>query len=147
RNHAVSEQLLHARVKTEAEMCWLFNGLHRFLFEDQLVLHPEHSRNKLRERAKDLAYGVLQRSNAWSGLVGERVRDAIRRTMHPQLATSKKFGVRLVPSNNIWRTPWHSVPLFDGTRYLLVERRQAEESGAKLIMIDEKYAAYVGSHD
>ncbi len=121
----------------------LFNGIHRFLFEDMLVLQPGLSRNKARLAAKELAYAVISRSNAWSGLVERRFPDAVRLSIHPQPAESRKIGVRLLPSASAWRTPWHSALLFDGKDHSLVRRREAEEMRAVLVQADGRYPYYM----
>ena len=131
-NYASSLESLRERNQSSQEFKFLFNGIHRFLVEDQVVLHPEISKNKLRERAKGLSYSVIQRSNAWSEVLEEAFPDSVRLSIHPQAASSKKLGIRLLDSNDIWRTPWHSVPLFDGVSYKLVSRKEAESSGASL---------------
>lgn len=95
--------------QTETQMQNLFNGIHRFVFEDQIVLRPEVSRSQARKYAKEIAYQVIQRSNAWSALLENIFPDTVRLSIHPQSADSKKFGIKLLPSEDIWRTPWHSV--------------------------------------
>lgn len=121
----------------------MFNGIHRFLFEDYVVLHPELSRNKVRNWSKDVSYEVIQRSNAWSNLVEKYFPHAVRLSIHPQLAQSKKIGVRLLPSTSQWRTPWHSVVLFDGQEHILVRRQDAERMGAVLSHADDRYPYFV----
>lgn len=134
---------LRERVKTQDEMRAMFNGIHRFMFEDQSAFHPLLSKNALREKAKGLAYEVIRRSNAWSKLVEERFPAAIRLSIHPQLPGSAKIGIRLVPSNDMWRTPWHSVAVFDGREFVLMPRSQAEDAGAVLSYAEDKYPFYV----
>ena len=125
--------VLRERIAQDPDTRQLYNGIHRFLFEDLVVLHPELSRTKVRNWSGELAYQVIQRSNAWSNLVAERFPEAVRLSIHPQPLHSRKIGVRLVPSNNIWRTPWHSAVLFDGSRFSLVRRADAERMGARLV--------------
>lgn len=131
------------RVLQDADCRQLFNGIHRFLFEDLLALRPELSRTQLRLLSKDLAYETMQRSNAWSRLVESRFPEALRLSIHPQPASSRKIGVRLLPSSSIWRTPWHSAVLFDGKEHTLVRRREAEERGASLVRADGRYEFFV----
>jgi pyoverdine/dityrosine biosynthesis protein Dit1 len=133
---------LKERVRTENDTKSLFNGIHRFLLEDQLVLHPQFSKNKLREYSKKLSYAVIQRSNAWSRLLESIFPDTVRLSIHPQPIACKKIGIRLLDSQDIWRTPWHSVPLFNGDSYSLVSRREAEAKGAQLTYIESKYPCY-----
>lgn len=138
-----SVETVRRRVKNETEMRTTFNGIHRFMFEDYAAFHPELSKNAVRERSKILAYHVIRRSNAWSRLVEERFPHAVRLSIHPQLAGSNKIGVCLVPSTDLWRTPWHSVAAFDGHDYMLMPRIQAEAAGAMLSYAHDKYPLYV----
>lgn len=140
---AASIDVLREKIKVEDEARGMFNGIHRFLFEDQLALFPDQTKTKLRERAKTLSYGVIQRSNAWSVLVEKQFPEAIRLSIHPQMVGSKKLPIRLLESDDVWRTPWHSAPLFDGEKYVLVARSEAEGLGAELISVDDKYLCYV----
>lgn len=134
---------LRERVAEDEEFRQLFNGIHRFLFEDLIVLRPGLSRNQAREASKQLAYGVVQRSNAWSRLVEQRFPEAVRLSIHPQAPNSRKIGVRLLPSSNVWRTPWHSAVLFDGREYSLVRRKDAEDRRAVLMRDERGYPYYV----
>lgn len=146
RDYAEPLEQLRDRVKRDPESLQLFNGIHRFLFEDMLALesgNPSCSRNRIRNSTKQLAYAVIQRSNAWSRLVEQQFPDAMRLSIHPQPASSRKIGIRLLPSTDIWRTPWHSVLLVDGTNYSLVTRKHAEASGATLAYANGKYPYYV----
>jgi pyoverdine/dityrosine biosynthesis protein Dit1 len=142
KQYAEPLEILKAKVRSELEAKMLFNGIHRFLFEDQLELHPARSKSQTREIAKDLAYQVIQRSNAWSRIVEEKFPNAIRLSIHPQHSLSEKIGIRLLPSSNVWRTPWHSVAVFDGEGYFLAPRAEVENSGATLMYVDSVYPYY-----
>lgn len=120
----------------------MFNGIHRFLFEDRLALESAKSRNRVREESKDVAYEVIQRSNAWSTLVEKTFPDAVRLSIHPQLAGSAKLGFRLVNSDNSWSTPWHNVALLSADGFRLVKRREATTAGATLALARGKYPFY-----
>jgi pyoverdine/dityrosine biosynthesis protein Dit1 len=138
-------ETLRARVKSDDDTKSLFNGIHRFMFEDQLALNPEKSKSGLRESSKVLAYEVIRRSNAWSRLVEQKFPESLRLSIHPQSVNSTKIGVRLIPSNDLWRTPWHSVTVFDGSDYFLAPREQAEAAGGVLTYANDKYPYYVVS--
>ncbi len=133
---------IRRRTREDNERKSLFNGIHRFLFEDRIVLEPEKSRNRVREETKAVAYEVIQRSNAWSALVEEKFPEAVRLSIHPQGADSDKLGVKLLPSRNIWRTPWHGVAVGDGEHFELTTRRAAEEAGAKLVRSEGGYGYF-----
>jgi pyoverdine/dityrosine biosynthesis protein Dit1 len=120
----------------------MFNGIHRFIFEDRLVLEKGKSRNRIREESKEIAYRVIQRSNAWSSLVENLFPSALRLSIHPQLSTSPKIGFRLVDCENAWGTPWHNVALLGRNGFRLVKRKEAEDKGATLAHFGGKYAYF-----
>jgi len=111
----------------------LFNGIHRFMFEDQLVLNKSASRNAIRRYSKQLVYQVIQRSNAWGKLIKHYFPHALRLSIHPQRPRSDKIGIKLLKTANIWRTPWHGVVLETGKETILTTRKHAEQLGAELI--------------
>ena len=130
---------LRKEVRESAEARALFNGIHRFLFEDRLSLECGKSRNRVRVETKELAYRVIQRSNAWSALVAKRFPRAVRLSIHPQFPGSTKIGFQLVPCVNQWGTPWHNVALLGREGFRLVKRWEAEERGATLALAHGKY--------
>jgi L-tyrosine isonitrile synthase len=135
------EELGSLREKTLSthEGRMLFNGIHRFVFEDLCILEKSLSRTAVRKKARDLAYQVIQRSQAFSQLVAQKFPLAVRLSIHPQLPFSEKIGLSMIPSRDRWATPWHNV-LLDSPRGLhLVTRREAEDQGAKIHFLDEKY--------
>ena len=134
---------IRERTKTNSEAKSLFNGIHRFMFEDQLVLNPLRSKNELKESSKHLAYEVIRRSNAWSRLVENRFPASLRLSIHPQPLHSSKIGISLLASSDCWRTPWHSVTVFDGSKFYLVTREQAEAEGGVLTYAFNKYPYYL----
>lgn len=135
-------ETIHRRTRQDPNHRSLFNGIHRFLFEDRVVMEPLKSRTSVREETKSVAYEVIQRSNAWSGLVQKQFPGAVRLSIHPQGADSEKLGVKLLPSRNVWRTPWHGVVVGEGERFELSTRRAAVESGAKLSRTDCGYGYF-----
>jgi len=127
-----SQDLIRRRVKEVESHRHLFDGLHRFLFEDHAATHPGLSRNRARQVTKDLTYQVIARSNAWGRIVALHFPDALRLSIHPQPAHSDKVGILLTPAVDNWVTPWHGVALLRDQDYLLMKRQQAEEMGAQL---------------
>lgn len=132
-SHGESIETIKAKIAANPHEKMLFNGIHRFLFEDECALAPDISKNQHRKVSKALAYQVIQRSNAWSSVVEKYFPDAMRLSIHPQACGSKKFGIRLLKSKHIWATPWHRVVLFDGQDYQLVRKIEAEQLGAKYV--------------
>ncbi len=133
---------IRERTKTDADTKNLFNGIHRFMYEDQMALQTGKSKNWVREHSKGLTYQVIQRSNAWSRLVECKFPEALRLSIHPQPIWSPKIGIRLLPSDDIWRTPWHSVLVSGGGNFYLAPREQAEANGGVLTYAENKYAYY-----
>ena len=140
--YAESLETVRERAAHDADARRMYNGIHRFLFEDLVVLHPEMSRTKVRDWSGKLAYQVIQRSNAWSNLVAAEFPEAVRLSIHPQAAHSRKIGVQMVASSNLWRTPWHASVLFDGKNHSLVRRADAEAMGAVLVKANDRYAFF-----
>lgn len=120
----------------------LFNGIHRFIFEDHLVLLHALSRNQVRKVTKETAYYVIQRSNAWGQLVKAHFPHAIRLSIHPQACGSEKMGIMLLKSKDVWATPWHRVVLFDGKEHSLIRKHEAEALGAKPIFNNNQFSHY-----
>lgn len=132
--YAEPQAALRERVAAEPDARTQFNGIHRFVFEDTLAGGAAgRSRNEIRNITKAVAYRVVQRSNAWSRLLEERFPEAIRLSIHPQRRVSPKIGVRLVPTDDPWGTPWHGVMLADPAGFRLVRRQQAEALDAALV--------------
>lgn len=125
-----------------------FNGIHRFVFEDNLFVSQALSRNKIREQSKDIAYQVVRRSNAWSVLVEKAFPDALRLSIHPQKCGSNKIGFMLLQAEDNWATPWHRVVLYDGQQHALIKKKDAEGLGATAVFDKGQFSHYVleGNH-
>lgn len=119
-----------------------WNGIHRFLFEDDLVRTPELSRNQIRQRSKQRAYAVIQRSQSFGKLVQSRFPGALRLSIHPQFRAAKKLGIQLVPSVDRWATPWHNVLVMTPAGAQLMHRARAQEQGAQLRFSADKFAFF-----
>ena len=116
----------------------LFNGIHRFMFEDLVVREPELSRTQARKQSKGLAFEVIRRSNSWSRVVAEFFPHALRLSIHPHAPHSDKIGILLGDADDLWLTPWHGVALLQSDRFLLTRRSVAEEQGAVLVSRDDR---------
>jgi pyoverdine/dityrosine biosynthesis protein Dit1 len=111
----------------------LFNGLHRFLFEDFKYLYQDHSNNQIRKLAHKRTYQTMQRSHAWSKLVETTFPNAIRLSIHPHACQSGKLAFCLVPSSDTWATPWHNVVVKYDNQTVLMKRSEALRLGGKLV--------------
>lgn len=134
---------LKNRVRTQEKDRLLFNGIHRFIFEDQRNLWPELSNNRIRNVTKKIAYQVIQRSNAWSSFIQERFQQAVRLSIHPQVCGSEKLGIHLVHTKDAWATPWHSVVVKSANKYTLLKKKEAEQLGAKAVYCNEQFSHYI----
>jgi pyoverdine/dityrosine biosynthesis protein Dit1/AcrR family transcriptional regulator len=106
----------------------LVDGVHRFLAEDELGLHPEMSKTQARNSTRDRAWETVRRSQAWGALVAAAFPDAIRLSIHPQPVGSEKIGVHLMPTDDAWLTPWHGAALLDRDGFRLVKRSDVPDA-------------------
>ncbi len=132
-HYADSLESVRARASERPSEKALFNGMHRFVFEDLVGTRPGESRTQLRREAKEVAYQVIQRSHAWSRVVAECFPAALRLSIHPQPAHGTKIGITLTRAVDNWITPWHGVIVLDDDGYLLMKRDAAEKAGATLV--------------
>ncbi|MGF7234850.1 MAG: L-tyrosine/L-tryptophan isonitrile synthase family protein [Frankia sp.] len=146
RDYPVDLEEVSRRVATEDQWRSLFNGIHRFLFEDNCALRPDATRSAIRKSAKSLAYATLTRSTAWGRLIAERFPDATRLSIHPQAAHSEKLGIQLLRAADSWLTPWHGVAVDDGQYIKLTTRRRAEALSARLVWRDGRPSHFVAPH-
>lgn len=141
--YALPLEEIRRLVRTDADRRALFNGLHRFVFEDRTGMAHGMSRNQLRQHCKQVAYSVMQRSDAWSSLVAERFPAALRLSIHPQRCHSRKIGFQLLQTAENWFTPWHAVPLDDGSMVRLVRKSTAERLSATLVWRQQRPSHFV----
>lgn len=120
----------------------LFNGIHRFIYEDQMFLSTSESKSSIRKTAKDKAYQVIQRSHAWSALIAEKLPDIIRLSIHPYACGSEKISIKLIEHSDRWATPWHNVILQEDNAYKLVKHKDALAIGARLISSSTNHRNY-----
>ena len=119
----------------------LFNGLHKFMIEDQLGF-TTLSKNQLAKLMKERTYELMRRSDAWSALLEEKFGDVLRLSIHPYPARHEKFGVKLVPSSSGWATPWHNVTVQTERGFELMHKAKALELGARERKLGGKYAYF-----
>jgi pyoverdine/dityrosine biosynthesis protein Dit1/AcrR family transcriptional regulator len=141
-HYAEPLETIEERVHTYERHRALFNGIHRFLFEDRLVIEPGKSRNRLRNECKERALRVIQRSEAWGRLIGECFPVALRLSIHPQPPHSDKIGILLGDAEDAWLTPWHGVALKVGDEFKLMRRHEAEALGAKVVLRDGRVSHF-----
>lgn len=131
--YAIPLDQIRGQVREDIVERSLFNGMHRFMVEDEAPQRPDFSKTKIRELAKDLAYRMIQRSKAWGELVNDKFPNSLRLSIHPQPSHAEKIGFHLIRTKDSWLTPWHGVVVDDGKSMTLVKRSQAEEYNASLV--------------
>jgi pyoverdine/dityrosine biosynthesis protein Dit1 len=137
---------LRSRIRSDMDVRRQFNGVHRFLLEDESALRPQVSRNRLSEACKTRAQEVIRASNAWSRLISERFPGAVRLSIHPQPSHAPKIGFHLVSTRDNWLTPWHGVALEVSDGMVLAKRYQAERINATLVRRDHRPSHFVAPH-
>ena len=135
--YAMPREALVEAAHEDAALAAQIDGIHRFLTEDELGLHPALSKTAARKATRARAYEVVRRSEAWGRLLSTAFPDALRLSIHPQPEVSDKLGIHLLPTEDEWLTPWHGAVLVEGTRVRLVKRAQAEAAGARVILGDQ----------
>lgn len=137
------EEIRHLVIHDE-DFKGLFNGVHKFMVEDQMGLeeNSQLSKNQVNKKTKPLTYELMRRSDAWSSLLLDHFDDALRLSIHAYPLNHEKFGVKLVHSSEKWATPWHNVTVKKGDQFELMHFSEAEKLGAKKEMFRGKYVYF-----
>lgn len=143
RGWAESDEILHELTTKSRALGAQLDGLHRFLFEDAVVLSPERSRTQLRKEARPRAVELLRRSRAWGNLLASLFPSALRLSIHPQPRVSEKIGIHLLATSDAWLTPWHGVALVERDHVRLMKRSEAEALGAAPVDVGGPLARFV----
>src|SRR5919197_960624 len=135
--YAEDIETVERNVRADEDSLRKYLGLTRFLFEDMLTPDYRGSRRTLQKRARNAAYHLLQRSDAWSNLIAERFPHAVRLSIHPQPCGSAKLGIHMMDTtDDNWLTPWHATAVELGDdRWVLMKREEAEALDAELVHI------------
>jgi pyoverdine/dityrosine biosynthesis protein Dit1 len=123
-------EALHRRAELSPATQRMVDGIHRFLFEDEVGRGAQGTRTQLKRATRERAYEVVLRSEAWGRLVSAAFPRALRLSIHPQPAVSAKLGIHLIDTDDAWLTPWHGCAVLDGERFTLMRRADAEARGA-----------------
>ncbi|NUO49762.1 MAG: L-tyrosine/L-tryptophan isonitrile synthase family protein [Polyangiaceae bacterium] len=129
--YASNIDALKARAVESPTLGQMIDGIHRFLFEDEIVRSPGMSRSQARKATRERAYETVLRSEAWGALVGVAFPSALRLSIHPQPPVSSKIGVHFIDTDDAWLTPWHGAAVLAGERFRLDRRARAESQGAE----------------
>ena len=134
KTYAETEESLRARAEASRSLAAQIDGIHRFLYDDEIALHPEITKNQAKKRTRARAYEVVRRSEAWGSLVAAVFPAALRLSIHPQPDPSIKIGVNLLGVRDPWLTPWHGVAVVGREGTSLMHRSDAERAGARLVV-------------
>jgi pyoverdine/dityrosine biosynthesis protein Dit1 len=135
-HYAESQETIRERLHSNDSQQALFNGIQRFLFEDQVAIEEGKSRTRIRAECKERTYVLVRRSDAWGRLVADCFPASLRLSIHPQPPHSEKIGILLAESRDVWLTPWHAVALNENGHFRLAKRREAEALGASVVLED-----------
>lgn len=138
-------EAVQTEVRSNVDAKRLYLGITRFLWEDGLRPDMTISKTALQKSSRHRAYQVIQRSRAWDELLAEKFPHAVRLSIHPQVAGSRKIGIHLMDTADEWLTAWHSVALEAGGRFRLMKRAHVEKLGAQLVYRDGRPSHYVMS--
>lgn len=142
--YAKSAEEIRYLVANDEDFRSLFNGVHKFMIEDQMGLTENFgaSKNQINKKTKPLTYELLRRSDAWSQLLLDHFDDALRLSIHAYPLTHEKFGVKLVKSSERWATPWHNVTVKKENTFELMHLSEALKLGAQKVVFQEKYVYF-----
>ena len=140
--YAMTIEEVKALVVNDSHYRNLFNGIHKFLSEDEFSLNKTSSKSAIQKETKKRSYELMRRSDAWSNLLEVHFRDALRLSIHPHPINHEKFGIKLVPSSSKWATPWHNVVVKVKNKFELMHRREAEKLNAIIKMEKGDYAYF-----
>lgn len=141
-NHAKTIDEVRELVKTRDDYKNLFNGLHKFLLEDELALQVTASKNQIAKETKARTYELMRRSDAWSALLSDHFDDHLRLSIHPYELEHEKFGFKLVTSSTKWATPWHNVTVKIKDKFELMHLKDALNLKALPKLMKDKYAYF-----
>ncbi len=138
-------ELLRAEVRANDNTLSLYRGITRFLVEDTNKAAEYPSKSALQRDCRARAYGVIQRSRAWSDLISKHHPQSVRLSIHPQPCRTPKLGIMLLESASSWVTPWHSAAVLqpDGS-LTLMKRAEAERAGT-LVIAEGRPSHYVAA--
>jgi pyoverdine/dityrosine biosynthesis protein Dit1/AcrR family transcriptional regulator len=125
---------LAEKLKGDKKFQQLFNGIHRFIIEDRLVMEPGKSKTRIKEDSKHIALDVIMRSNAWTRFLSVFFPEAVRLSIHPYSSHSNKIGIQITNAVDNWLTPWHGTMVLTKDGYTLMKKQDAEKLNAKLIL-------------
>jgi len=142
KKYASSIADVKAQVIRDEDYRHLFNGIHRFLFEDFRLLESSSSRSYIHKKSKEKSYELIRRSEAWSRFLNEHFNNHLRLSIHPHSLENEKFGVKLVPGSSKWATPWHNVAVKMKDRFELMHKSEALKLNAKIKRERDQYVYF-----
>jgi L-tyrosine isonitrile synthase len=135
---------LRAEIKADERSLALYRGITRFMLEDGMGPSYTGTKSALLRDSRKRAYGVIQRSRAWSALIDRQIEHSVRLSIHPQACDTAKFGIRLLNIDDSWLTPWHAVAVQAGDRVVLMKRHAAEKIG-RVVTVDGRPSHFIAT--
>jgi pyoverdine/dityrosine biosynthesis protein Dit1 len=142
-SHGEPLEKIRADIRAGGEPLRLYRGITRFLLDDSTGGEARASRTALQKECRQRAYGVIQRSKAWGGLVAKKFPRAVRLSIHPQACSFEKIGIHMLETADNWLTPWHGVAVEIDGRFVLMKRSEVEELRATLVWQNGAPSHYV----
>ncbi|KAI5918483.1 putative pyoverdine/dityrosine biosynthesis protein [Camillea tinctor] len=107
------------RISEDEDTCLTYRGYIKFLATDLRYVYPVgpgRTKSKYKKGIEYIAKQMLNRGDAFARAVRERFPDRIRLSIHPSCGM-KKLSISLLPTDNLFTTPWHCSIAFrlDGT--------------------------------
>ncbi len=132
--HAKPLEQFQARISDSEYHEKMFNGIHRFISDDQVGFFPELSKTQFKKYTKEVALKVMQRSDAWGAMLNDFYPLSVRLSIHPHHPHSNKIGINLTKAEDNWITPWHgAIVLKPKEGYVLGKKAEALARGARII--------------
>ncbi len=138
---APSSEAIVERVATDMNSQRMFNGMHRFMVEDQRG-RSQVSKTQILKAMKPKTYELMRRSEAWSKLLEVFFPESLRLSIHPYPLEAEKFGIKLLTTAKKWATPWHNVMVRSEGRFELMPLSDAEVFGAQQKFFGGKYVYF-----
>jgi L-tyrosine isonitrile synthase len=136
---------LREEVRSDSNTLSLYRGITRFLVDDTHKASEYPSKSALQRDCRVRAYGVIQRSRAWSDLISKHYPMSVRLSIHPQPCRSPKLGIMLLESTSSWVTPWHSAAVLQPDGSLTLMKRSEAEKAGQPVIVDGRPSHYVAA--
>ena len=119
------------RLERDEDFTQVYIGFKRFMQRD-LMLPPETTKTKRIALAASTAKMMCLRNEAYSNFTTDLFPHHVRLSIH-QHSNIRKFSVKMMEGKPMPRTPWHSVAVKIEGKFVLMNKEDAIEMGAKQV--------------